>query len=189
MFFEAQQFEAVRTLEANWHPIREELCGLPQTNFIPWKERTLYKTGWDVFGFFAFGTRMEENCALCPHTATVLNSIPGLVTAGFSSMQPGTHIQPHVGYSYRYAPDGTLERTDLNGDVLRCHLGLIVPPSLTGIGCAMRVGEELTTWTEGECVVFDDTTEHEAWNRTESTRVVLLIDFAPEQDPRKKGTN
>jgi hypothetical protein len=27
-------------------------------------------------------------------------------------------------------------------------------------------------------LVFDDTTEHEAWNRSDSVRIVLIIDFA-----------
>jgi beta-hydroxylase len=84
-----------------------------------------------------------------------------LSTAGFSSLAPGTHIAPHTGY-----PDG----------LLRCHLGLIVPK-----GCGIRVGTETRYWEEGKCLIFDDTLEHEAWNKGSSTRVVLLVDFkAPE---------
>ena len=30
---------------------------------------------------------------------------------------------------------------------------------------------------EGEVVIFDDAYEHEAWNRTPQTRVVLFVDF------------
>jgi aspartyl/asparaginyl beta-hydroxylase (cupin superfamily) len=39
------------------------------------------------------------------------------------------------------------------------------------------VGLETRSWGEGECLVFDDTVEHEAWNRSAKTRVVLLLDF------------
>jgi ornithine lipid ester-linked acyl 2-hydroxylase len=39
------------------------------------------------------------------------------------------------------------------------------------------VADETRTWNEGQCLVFDDTSEHEAWNRGASTRVVLLLDF------------
>jgi beta-hydroxylase len=39
------------------------------------------------------------------------------------------------------------------------------------------VGDQVQDWQEGKCLVFDDTTEHEAWNRGDRTRVVLLIDF------------
>jgi aspartyl/asparaginyl beta-hydroxylase (cupin superfamily) len=72
-------------------------------------------------------------------------------------MAPGTHIKPHVGWV----------RT-----VYRLHMGLVVPPD-----CALRVGAETRSWREGECLVFDDTVEHEAWNRSGDTRVVLLLDF------------
>jgi aspartate beta-hydroxylase len=43
--------------------------------------------------------------------------------------------------------------------------------------CALRVGGEDHHWREGEVVVFDDTYEHEAWNRSERTRVVMIFDL------------
>ncbi len=177
MFCDPSQFPATAILESNWQPIRRELESLPDSTFIPWKEAALYSTGWDVFGFYAFGTPIEENCRRCPETSDVLKRIPGLVTGGFSSLKPGTHIAPHVGYSYEYSGDGLSERKQLNSTVLRCHLALIVPPAITPVGCAIRVGEHLMNWEEGKCLVFDDTIEHEAWNRTEGTRVVLIADF------------
>ena len=88
-----------------------------------------------------------------------LEQIPNLTTAGFSALAPGTCIAPHTGY-----PDG----------VLRCHLGLVIPPD-----CALRVGDDVQAWENGKCLIFDDTAEHEAWNRSDRTRVVLLLDFAP----------
>ena len=33
-----------------------------------------------------------------------------------------------------------------------------------------------TGWQEGRCFTFDDTFEHEAWNRSAKTRVVMLMD-------------
>jgi aspartate beta-hydroxylase len=51
------------------------------------------------------------------------------------------------------------------------HLPLIVPSD-----CALRVGGEVHAWQKGRCVTFDDTFEHEAWNRSEHTRVVLILD-------------
>jgi beta-hydroxylase len=38
------------------------------------------------------------------------------------------------------------------------------------------VGPETRGWREGESLVFDDTYEHEAWNDTDETRVVLFVD-------------
>jgi ornithine lipid ester-linked acyl 2-hydroxylase len=177
MFFDPSLFPITSLLEANWRIIRRELEALPDSQFVPWKETNLYSTGWDVFGFHAFGSRIEDHCKLCPETTAIIEQIPGLVTAGFSSLKPLTHIKPHFGYTYTYSEAGLSERLQLNAGVLRCHLALIVPPAYTSIGCCIRVGDYLSNWEEGKCLVFDDTMEHEAWNRTEGTRVVLLIDF------------
>ena len=51
------------------------------------------------------------------------------------------------------------------------HLPLIVPPD-----CALRVGGQTHVWQADHCVTFDDTFEHEAWNRSTQTRVVLILD-------------
>jgi aspartate beta-hydroxylase len=52
------------------------------------------------------------------------------------------------------------------------HLPLIVPSN-----CALNLidaGEH--HWREGELVMFDDTFQHEAWNRSDRTRIILLMD-------------
>jgi ornithine lipid ester-linked acyl 2-hydroxylase len=59
--------------------------------------------------------------------------------------------------------------------VLRLHLGLIVPEPRDMLG--IRVENEVYRWRKGEVVIFDDAYEHEAWNRTPHTRVVLFVDF------------
>jgi beta-hydroxylase len=177
MFYPPDLFSFTPTLEANWRIIRDELLMLPESTFIPWKEKQLYNTGWDVFGLHGFGKRDAAHCALCPETTRIVESIPDLITAGFSSLKPHTHIQPHVGYSYLVSETGELVRGELNNAVLRGHLGLIIPRSYSGFGCALEVGGELYVWQEGKCVFFEDTVIHQAWNRTDETRVVLLFDF------------
>ena len=42
----------------------------------------------------------------------------------------------------------------------------------------MRVGAEVRTWDEGQCLIFDDTVEHEVWHKGDVPRAILLIDFA-----------
>jgi beta-hydroxylase len=157
MYYEAERFAFVTTLQDHWRVIYAELERLTSGNFLAWPERHLYGKGWDIFGLYAFGLRIEDNCRLCPETTKLVAQIPGLQTAGFSKLAPGAHITPHTGY-----PEG----------LLRCHLGLVVPGH-----CALRVGPEVRTWEPGRCLVFDDTTEHEAWNRSDRDRVVLLLDF------------
>jgi beta-hydroxylase len=157
MYLESAQFPFTTRLEQAWRTIRAEYEAVGPGTLMPWPEAFLYEGGWDVMGLWAFGAKLTNNCALCPRTAQLVQSIPGMTTAGFSVLEPGTHIRPHVGYSK---------------EVLRCHLGLIVPN-----GCEMRVGADTRSWTEGQCLVFDDTVEHEVWHRGAAPRVVLLIDF------------
>jgi len=161
MFLETASFPLTQTLEAHWETIRDELSGLTRGDFMVFPERQLYESGWDIYGLYAFGRKLECNCRRCPETTRLVETIPNMTTAGFSRLEPGTHIKSHVGYQ---------------DTVLRCHLGLIVPEE----GCALRVGPETRTWQEGRCLVFDDTTEHEAWNRSDAVRIVLIIDFAKE---------
>jgi aspartyl/asparaginyl beta-hydroxylase (cupin superfamily) len=117
---------------------------------------------WNGFYFFRHGEPREENLALCPRTAALLASLPlcrireHAPEAMFSVLAPGTHILPHRG---------------VTNTRIVCHLPLIVPE-----GCALVVGGERHAWREGEAIAFDDTYEHEAWNRGNSTRVVLIID-------------
>jgi aspartyl/asparaginyl beta-hydroxylase (cupin superfamily) len=47
-----------------------------------------------------------------------------------------------------------------------------VPP-----GCGFRVGNDTREWVEGKAWLFDDTIEHEAWNRSDQTRVILLFEI------------
>ena len=157
MFVDKNQFDFVARLEAEWRTIRSECLALPHDAFQPWVQRQMYGSGWDVYGLYAFGQRIDEALRECPATAVVLNSIPRLTTAGFSRLNPGTEIRPHEGWVTT---------------VFRGHLGLIVPDD-----CALRVGGETRQWQEGECLIFDDTTEHEAWNHSTETRTVLLFDF------------
>ena len=39
-----------------------------------------------------------------------------------------------------------------------------------------RVGATTREWNVGEAFVFDDTIEHEAWNRSDRLRAVLIFD-------------
>ena len=39
------------------------------------------------------------------------------------------------------------------------------------------MGGEQHRWQEGKVVIFDDTYEHEAWNRSKKTSVVLIFDL------------
>ena len=168
MFEDRHRFAFSADLEANWEIIRDEMIALRSTGFIAWPEKSLYgETGWSTFGLYAFGQKQAANCALCPRATALVESIPGMVMAGFSRLAPGAHIKPHVGYD------------EYSRYVLRLHLGLE-----TNRDCAIRVADETRGWEEGKTMIFCDAVEHEAWNRGTTTRTVLLLDF---KNPRYRS--
>jgi aspartate beta-hydroxylase len=118
---------------------------------------------WTGHYFYRSGERRDDNCAACPRTSAALDKLPLSRVAGHgpevlhSVFTPGTHLLAHKGVT----------NTRVVG-----HLPLIVPPD-----CALRVGGEDHVWQEGRVVVFDDTYEHEAWNRSDHTRVVMIFDM------------
>jgi aspartate beta-hydroxylase len=121
------------------------------------------KPSWDAFFFYRRGKRYDANHARCPKTAAVLQSIELCEVESqapeicFSVLQPGTHIMPHHG---------------VTNTRLVMHLPLLVPPD-----CALNVmGGGEHAWREREPMMFDDTFQHEAWNRSEQPRVILLMD-------------
>lgn len=118
---------------------------------------------WDGYYFYRHGQRRDDNCAACPQTARAIDALPlcrvveHAPEAFFSVFTPGTHLLPHRGVT--------------NTRVV-AHLPLLVPAD-----CALNVGGEIHTWEEGRVVMFDDTYEHEAWNRGDRCRVVLIFDL------------
>jgi beta-hydroxylase len=155
-------------IERDWRTIRAELDqvltrkdDLPGFHEISSDVTTISQDrDWKTFMLAGFGLRSEANIARCPQTWRVCQNIPGLLTVMFSIFEPGKHLPPHRG--------------PYNG-VLRLHLGLIVPEPREKL--AIRIEHELYRWREGEAVIFDDAYEHEAWNDTSQTRVVLFVDF------------
>lgn len=162
-FHDPGRFAFVGALQQHWREVRDEYLAVRHLA-IDWFERDLYGEGWKVYGLFDFpgGAPIAENVARCPVTAAlVARHVPRHGAAGYSVLQPGTRIQPHSGYQ---------------GEFLRCHLGLSVPPG----DCGLRVAGEARRWRDGEALILDDRHEHEAWNLTPHERVVLLVDFVPE---------
>jgi aspartyl/asparaginyl beta-hydroxylase (cupin superfamily) len=117
---------------------------------------------WSAYYLWRYGVRNDAACARCPATARALAALPladqpgRAPTAFFSVLTAGSRIPPHTGV--------TNTRTIV-------HLPLVVPP-----GCGFRVGGDTRSWRVGEAFVFDDTIEHEAWNDSDSDRVVLIFD-------------
>jgi ornithine lipid ester-linked acyl 2-hydroxylase len=165
-FYSKNEFPFLSKLETNYQLIKDELIHLLESN----KEDNWLKTfpnyvksdqqkAWKVFSFIFFNMKFPSHAALCPKTAQLIFDIPEIMSCDYSYMKSNTHILPHKGYSRM---------------VLRCHLPLIVPK---GDLCGLKVGTETHYWKEGELMIFDDSFEHEAWNKSDEDRVVLMFDI------------
>lgn len=171
-----EDFPWLDRLEAATDEIRDELKRVLQEDnaFAPYIEAEpdrpffddhgmLGNPNWSAFYLWKAGAPVPENAARFPRTMAAVADAPLCKIPGrtpsilFSLLTPGAHIPPHHGF--------------MNGRYI-VHLPLIVPE-----GCAMRVGSEMRPWIEGKACVFDDSIEHEAWNRNlERLRVVLIFD-------------
>jgi ornithine lipid ester-linked acyl 2-hydroxylase len=167
--FDNAAFPWVAEIEAEWRLVRAELDRLlaRQEELPAFQEvvgdatQVTRDRHWKTVFLLGYGVRFKRNIVRCPETWRILQKVPGLKTAMFSILEPGKHIPPH--------------RDPYNG-VLRLHLGLIVPEPRERL--AIRVADRVCHWEEGKALVFDDHLEHEAWNGTDGTRVVLFVDFA-----------
>ncbi len=166
LFYDTSQFEFLNPLVGNFSVIKNELLSLIDINIdnqwlrtFPNYVQSEKHKAWKVFSFIFFNMKFPSHAQLCPKTAELIYSIPQILSCDYSYLDAQTRIMAHKGYTKM---------------VLRCHLPLIVPNEEL---CAIRVGNEIRHWKEGELMIFDDSFEHEAWNDSDKKRVVLMFDI------------
>jgi ornithine lipid ester-linked acyl 2-hydroxylase len=173
---DVRDFPWTALLREHWQDIRDEAVAValrgraaPSLATISPDHRSIAEVDmWRSFFLWGYGFPIEDNLARCPRTAALVGQVPGLNSAFFSILAPGTHIPEHRG---------------VTKGLITCHLGLVVPRDGD---VRMRVDDRIVRWAEGETLVFDDTYDHEVWNETAGTRVVLLIQFErPLRQPGK----
>ncbi|MEN9449152.1 MAG: hypothetical protein RJA25_2442 [Bacteroidota bacterium] len=158
----SKDYKWVSLLESGFNEIKNEAQSIFNEQFMeshPQNNELAENGTWNTFFFYKNGIKYEENFLNCPKTGEIIESIPGTSQAGrvyFSAMSPGINVKPHCGpHNFK----------------LRCHLGLVTDPL-----AIIRVGDEIRTWETGKCIIFDDSFEHEVWNRSKITRIVLIVD-------------
>lgn len=166
-FYNTDEFNWIKDVEACYPQIKKELQqvmgsyeNIPElANLSKEQQRIVQGNRWRTYFFYAYGTRIQSNCTLCPETDNALQKIPGLITAFYSIFEPHTQLTEHRG-PYK--------------GVLRYHLALQVPKQSTE--CGIKVAAVTAHWQEGKSLLFDDTYLHTAWNNTDELRVVLFVD-------------
>jgi aspartate beta-hydroxylase len=176
-FYDRAEFPCLPDLEAATRDIQQELVDIvreDQGAFHPyihyddhlpldqWRELN-HSPKWTAYHFYDHARPIAERVARAPKTMAAVTALPQAQvplrspSALFSVLQPHTRIPAHTGVAnFR----------------LLIHLPLILPP-----GCGFRVGGETREWRVGEAWVFDDTIEHEAWNESDETRIIMICDI------------
>jgi aspartyl/asparaginyl beta-hydroxylase (cupin superfamily) len=131
-----------------------------------WKNKTKNsKSSWKIIPLLAFGKWSPKNTNMFPKTTEQLQNIKGLVSAGFSKLGPNTTLKLHKGWG------------NLSNNVLRCHLGLIVPKNKCKVFVMGNSNDEMIQ-KEGKWIIFDDSLYHSASNDDEyNERIILLLDI------------
>jgi beta-hydroxylase len=128
-------------------PRIEQVLGEDQGNDGAWRAGLLV----------AHGRPVRPLADRFPVTVAALQSFPGLRSALWSVLEPGTELPEHSGG---------------NAGVLRYHLGVA-----TNDETALRVADTVVPYREGVGVLFDDTVAHAAWNRGSARRVTLFCEL------------
>ncbi|CAL1589088.1 unnamed protein product [Knipowitschia caucasica] len=122
--------------------------------------------GQAVFPLYSAGVCVAGNCRSCPCTYRTLLSLRTFVnsnslgSAGFWLLGPGATL------GSSYGPTNTR---------LRCHLGLQTP-----LDCELVVGGEPQCWSEGHCLLVDDSFLHTVAHKgpqEAGPRVILSVDL------------
>ncbi|WP_219894688.1 aspartyl/asparaginyl beta-hydroxylase domain-containing protein [Aquisediminimonas profunda] len=185
-FYDPAGFNWVPALEAKTSAIRVEAEAVLSSGrgLAPYVQRNVDRPSrehallddpdWSAYYLWRDGALDADHARACPATVAALEGLPMPSIADrspavlFSVLRPKTHIPPHWGM--------------LNTRLI-CHLPLIVPPD-----CRLRVGNETRTVEAGKMLIFDDSIEHEAWNDSDETRVILLFEiWRPELDAKERG--
>jgi hypothetical protein len=153
--------------------VKEELLNYLQNSndkWIEWPEYDLWKNNdskasWKIIPLMSFGKWSSKNTKNFPNTTNQLKNIDGLISAGFSKLGPNTTLTLHKGWG------------NLSNNVLRCHLGLIIPTNKCKVFVMGNTNDEMIQ-KENKWIVFDDSLYHSASNDDdEKERIILLLDI------------
>ena len=170
---DAYTWNSVRYLEQNYHTIRDEVLEKYRTGEIEvaaQKETAgLHVAGnWKELDIITRGKVRHQALDVLPLTSKIVMSLGdgnSMVYGGskISLMKAGTVVKPHTGTTNAR---------------LRIHLGIKIPTNLVYI----RVNNITTTWTEGKCIVIDDSYVHEVWHNGNSTSTNSTTSITTEEN-------
>ncbi|MGV8932446.1 MAG: aspartyl/asparaginyl beta-hydroxylase domain-containing protein [Luteimonas sp.] len=158
----AQAAPGALMLESSINMIRSEYLALQDHHLLRYTPPSMEKF-WAVYLFSHMGIDTESLTMRCPGTSALIRSLPRVCLgypwgdALFSIHASDSHLAAHC---------------SVDNLRVRCHLGINIPQ-----GCSIRVGNQTREWQEGRNLLFEDSFEHEVWNRGSTRRAILIVDF------------
>jgi hypothetical protein len=149
-------------LEAAAQTVLDDYLALADTDYLHYTPPSMSKM-WAVFLYTTMGVPLQPLSGRCAASFELIRSLPRVCLdypwgdALLSVHASEAHLKAHC---------------SVDNLRVRCHLGLQIPA-----GCEMRVGTEIRSWQEGKSLLFEDSFEHEVWNRGETRRAILILDF------------
>lgn len=165
--WDKHEFEFVSDLENNFKVIQNELLSLidnKSNGFQAYKNANdmgaTDKGHWNVFYFFLHHLSFKQNMNEFPKTMDIINNVNKLFDHSLiSCLSPDSHIIPHNGPTNKK---------------LRVYLPLLLEQDSN----ILNVGHETINLKHGECIIFDDSFIHQAWNKSMSkSRFTLIFDI------------
>ncbi len=113
---------------------------------------------WELTSFLFWDLPSKKNIKIGSDFFNLFSSIKEITSLSISILPPNTSIKAHYG------------DTDA---VCRIHIPVQVPDGLPD--CGLKVDAKSVGWND--IIVFSDAHLHEAWNRTNEYRVVVILDI------------
>jgi len=156
-----------RVLESRWPEVHAEYLAVSERQEPPPNQAHVLSGRWGTFDMMAMRQVVDARAQLCPVTMATVRALPLVDMVTFSSLAPGTRLRPHFGNTnIKLRHQLCLEHAD---------------------GARIRVGDEWRTWRQGQCLVIDDSFEHEVLHEGNERRVVLLVDcWHPDLTPNER---
>ena len=149
--------------------IREKLAAFLKMDGIDLEQ--YFNTGavdgkgwWGGVAFMFWGLRNEKMIAKGHDVFEYFKDIPGMVSLSVSILKPGTRLKEHAG------------DTDA---IYRVHVPIYIPAQLPD--CGIEVTGITKPWLENDLIVFCDAHYHSAWNMTDKSRIIMILDVVKEE--------
>ncbi|XP_051569251.1 aspartate beta-hydroxylase domain-containing protein 2-like isoform X2 [Myxocyprinus asiaticus] len=157
----------IEVLEANYPIILAEFQAVYQGG-IDTKLGWTYQgpKGQAVFPLYNAGVCVASNCRACPYTYRTLLSLRTFISSNSLGSAGFWLLGPRATLGGAYGPTNAR---------LRCHLGLQTPAQ-----CELVVGGEPQCWSEGHCLLVDDSFLHTISHNggaEDGPRVIFSVDL------------